>query len=361
MNSTPLHLVEPEGPGCGPCTLALVGAQAAAEDARIVVLGTKRAAQKAIDAGCRVDISVPAPLGIPRLARSGIRSAWQRGKESSVVAWSEGAAAAAALLPKSVHLEAKISAVFGRVPWVEPWLRSRVHVTGIGRDVSRLLASRGWCVGPAKSVAECGRPAAQELTNRREVRRSWGAEDGELVIACVSDPPEALDLYLVYAAAVVTTVSGRRVRVVAHPQSNGVDRVVRFSRSLLKNQLCAVTPLILDERLETPWLVAEGVDCLMQVFPSGKDTKQSASLLPVLCWGALGVPATLSHRFGLEEVIQSGVDSEAISADDRNKLTRILLRHCDEPERLAKMGQAAEKRWKSESAFAGSVRASSAH
>ena len=95
MSDGILHLVEPRGAGCGPCTLGLVAAQAEAEESRIVVLGSKADRQLAVDAGCRVSDSMPIPLGIPRLAGSGIRNAWAKGREARVIAWSERAAAVA--------------------------------------------------------------------------------------------------------------------------------------------------------------------------------------------------------------------------------------------------------------------------
>ena len=265
-------------------------ARAEAEDARIVVLGSRRTAQQAIDAGCRVDASIPVPLGIPRLAGSGLRAAWERGRETRVIAWSEGAAAAAALLPGSVRVEATISAAFGRVPWLEPWRRGRVEVTGVGPEVGRVLGSRCWCVGPGINVEACGFPAVREQSNRALIRSEWGADEDELVIACVSDPPAALDLFPVFNSAILAIVCGRRVRLIAHPESRGAQHVARFARSFAKDREWKTIPLRFDERLSAPWMVADGVDCMLQILRSGRESIESASLLPLPWWLAAGVP-----------------------------------------------------------------------
>ena len=345
MNDGILHLVEPRGAGCGPCTLAQVGTRAEREQARVVVLGSSRDAQLAVDSGCRVDAWVPLPLGMPRLASSSLSRVWAQGREARVMAWSEGAAAAGALLPADVHVQATISAVFGSTPWIEPWRRARVEVLGVGREMGRVLSARNWRVGPGVAVESCGRPAIGECPNRTEIRREWGAAEEEIVVACIADPPEAINLTEIFNAVFVASICGCRIRVVAHPSSRRVQQMYCQSRLIAENQEFADIPLILDERLQAPWLVAHGVDILVQALRPGRELIERASLIPVTWWMSAGVVSLVSNLAGAQEVISSGVDGVVLEKTDRNELSSCIMRYCEDSELRRNVSEAARNRW----------------
>ncbi|MCH2162674.1 MAG: hypothetical protein MK085_12485 [Phycisphaerales bacterium] len=341
-----LHLIEPGAAGCGPCTMAAVGNQASIGGDRVVVLGGRRDAQWALEAGCVVDRTVPLPLGQPRLARRSLSAAWKAGGESKVIAWSERAAAAVATLPGEVEAEARLAAAVGPIPWVEPWWRRRVEVRPIGMDAGPVLARRGWRVGEVLEVSELARPAKSEMPRRASLRREWEADDDELVIACVADPPSSLDLVVAYGAAVVCSTSGRKVRLIAHPGC-GRGMVARtWARSLQRQGPPLTTPLIMDERLEAPWLVADGVDLLLMISPRGSGPTASAcSLMPFAWWFAAGVPAVANWTRGVEAVLRDGVDGRLVPEGSRNEVAAVLMRICDQPDLLASSGDAAAARW----------------
>ena len=212
--------------------MAAVGALASDAGDRVVVLGGRRSADLAAESGCVVSSTVPLPLGQPRLAGRNLRAAWKSGEERHVVAWSERAAVAATLLPQELEIEGRVAAVAGPKPWIEPWLRNRIRIRPIGPDVGAALARRGWRTGSVIPIEDLARPAEHELSRRNQLRRAWGAEPDELVVGCVADPPGSLDLVLAYNSLVVCRVSGRKVRLVAHPGSGRSAAARQWARGL---------------------------------------------------------------------------------------------------------------------------------
>ena len=345
MTDGVMHLVEPRGAGCGPCTLGFVAQHAEREQSRIVVLGSRADAQLAVDSGCHVERSLPIPLGMPRLLGSALRRAWGDVKESRVVAWSERAAAAATLLPAEVRCTANIASVFGATPWVEPWRRSRVEVAGFGRGMGRLLAERQWRSGPGLEVASLGMPAQREHSQRERIRAEWGAQDDEFVIACVTDPPEATDLSAIFNAVNVASICGHRIRLIAHPGCRSAGQVARQAKHLEQNPELPDVPLRFDERLIAPWLVADGVDCLIARPRPSRSHLERASLLTLPWWMSAGVMVVSSGLIGAEEVIADGEDGVILDGADRNALAAQIMRYCDDRAAMSPFQQAAKSRW----------------
>ena len=341
-----LHLIEPGAAGCGPCTMAAVGALAAGRGERIVVLGGRRAAESAMDAGCSVAANFPMPLGIPRLARATVRKAWQHGRETTVIAWSEGAATAASLLPTEISVIAHLSAVERHVPLLEPWRRRRVEVRPIGLDVVEALAERGWRLGPGLDPRSLAIPAATEGSRRNSLRREWGAGPDDLVIGCVADPPWAIDLPTVFGSCAVCTVAGRKVRLIAHPESGRCDLARRWSRRLDRQGARVATPLILDERLAAPWLVADGIDLLLALNREGASVHPGVSPMTFPWWFARGVPAVATETEGTAQMLRDGIDGRLVaSAAGRNAAAVVLMRLCDHPDLLMASSDAVAAHW----------------
>ena len=326
--------------------MAAVGALASDAGDRVVVLGGRRSADLAAESGCVVSSTVPLPLGQPRLAGRNLRAAWKSGEERHVVAWSERAAVAATLLPQELEIEGRVAAVAGPKPWIEPWLRNRIRIRPIGPDVGAVLARRGWRTGSVIPIEDLARPAEHELSRRNQLRRAWGAEPDELVVGCVADPPGSLDLVLAYNSLVVCRVSGRKVRLVAHPGSGRSAAARQWARGLDVHGPPLATPLIVDERLEAPWQVADGVDLLLMLSSEHRTNLDSPpSTLPLAWWFAAGVPVVASRTRGLSEVLRDGVDGRLVDVGDRNAASSVLMRICDQPELLASNANAAAARW----------------
>ena len=315
-----VQFVEPRGAGCGPALLARIARLAHEDNAPIVVMGNHADVELARSVGCDVAALLAPPLGVPRLASGAIRRLWHTFDASHAVAWSERAAVALTGLRRSVVLEARIAAVSGAMPWVEARRRARVSVSGIGVGVGEFLATRGWRVGPSLSVGDLPEPIKYEGMSREALRRRWHARKDEEILVASSDPPELLDMLGIYTVGLVSRMKGRRLRIVAHPDSGGLSAAQRFAKELKQDDPAKHVPIAIDSLAVDPQAIAEGVDLVASLSRAAAGRRELDSAVLVEAWSELGVE-TFSTRAAVGGACPK---ANVLGSDSRNELATLL-------------------------------------
>ena len=292
---------------------------------RVVVLGPRSAVELAQNSGCVVDSSFISLMGFHRLSRQGMMRVWETHKESRVVAWTEGAAVVASLLPDHVTVEARVAAVSPITPWVEKGKKRRVRMHPVGEAVRPMLSDRGWSLESVIDVRDYQFPHSLPTLTREEVRSEWEVREGEMVVACVGDPAEAIILRDCYTAATIAHMAEKPIRIVMHPEAGGLSQGRDFISGMRKTHGEGVPQAVMDGRLSYPWQVSAGVDVVVMLQRNTRLQREVFSAFPVWWWLQSGVPLLASENALTQRIISNEGLSAVISIAGRNPLAAKLI------------------------------------
>ena len=325
MSSNTLHLIEPGVPGCDPCTLAAVAKLAEENGDRVVVLGPHSAVDLAKNAGCTIESSFISIMGLHRLSRRAVTRVWETHRESQIIAWSEGAAVVASLLPEEVRVEARVAAVSPLAPWLEKTRKRRVHMRPVGEAIRPILSERGWSIESVIDIRDYDFPSSLPVFTREAVRAEWEVREGEMVVACVGDPAEAIILRDCYTAATIAHMAEKPIRIVMHPEAGGLSHGRDFISGMRKTHGSGVPQAVMDGRLSYPWQVSAGVDVVVMLQRNTRLQREVFSAFPVWWWLQSGVPLLASENALTQRIISNEGLSAVISIAGRNPLAAKLI------------------------------------
>ena len=325
MSSNTLHLIEPDAPGCDPCAMAAVAQLSLKNGDRIAVLGPRSAVESAQSAGCTVEGALISALGFHRLSRRAMMRVWETHKESRVVAWTEGAAVVASLLPDHVTVEARVAAVSPLAPWLEKTRKRRVDMHPVGEAVRPILSDRGWSLQSTIDVRDYQFPESMPVLDRETVRSEWEVRPREMVVACVGDPAEAIILRDCYTAATIAHMAENPIRIVMHPEAGGLSHGRDFIGGMRKTHGDGVPQAVMDGRLAQPWRVFAGVDVVVMLQRSTRLQREVFSAFPVWWWLQSGVPLLASENAFTQGIIPDDGLGGVIPIAGRNPLAAKLI------------------------------------
>ncbi len=333
----PVEVFDPGSPGVDVSLLRLLAARP--HRGRAIVFGTPADAALVHAEGFEIVARIRPPHPMPRTWSGPLRRTLAAiGHAGIVRTWSESTLVAAlGAVEEEDRIDAAICAVAARSPWIEPWRRQRVAVRAMGEDLGPRLFRRGWRLGTLRRLAQVPSPP---LSCEPPSRQRAGREG--LVVAVVGSPADAIDGRLALTAAAATAVAGREVTVVFSPNHPGWMEAGRWACGLVAASASARLRVVVDARVEDPRRAAADVD--LAVMPVRRTRLGDVSLPTARAWLAAGIPVMAPATRGLAALVDDGVDGRLLPPDDRNALSRALLRVADDPALLEDMSHAAAAR-----------------
>ena len=267
-----LHVIDPQSPGGGACTLRLLADLTAAMpawDHRAVIAG--RADHRTLARRCGVSVigAIPAPVGRSgvRLAARALRSVLAAYEEAHgsfdlMQAWTIASAHAAREATSRRPLLATIQV--GPVDEAERRALRRFAFSGGTLIVATSSSSAGECLDfgvPRNSVVRV--PAGVRLQrtsqcSRAELRKSWNARDHEFLVGLISQPSTWSDVRMALAIVAPLMAVPHPIRLVAFPDASRRVQAMRWIRRLDWPE-----HIILDDDLAEPWRVVHGLDAVL--------------------------------------------------------------------------------------------------
>ncbi|MBL9149321.1 MAG: hypothetical protein JNM94_11560 [Phycisphaerae bacterium] len=256
--SDALHVI----PGDQPCTAALVADVLAARGGIAVILGTDAETARVRSLGstlqARVEGAACPVVREPVLAaRSLRRSIGTRAAPREIVAWGLDAAVTARVAWPARSVTAVL--LDGGASPCSEWLarrgpRWRPHaVRAIGADVAARFA--GLSPTPIDVFGPVGVDPSRLHSDRRAIRRRWGARPDECVVGLLGEPADRVDARRIAQLVGIAAVRGERVRLVVHPAACRREATERWLAGIdIPNFL------IVDESIARPWDVVAGLD-----------------------------------------------------------------------------------------------------
>lgn len=350
-----LHLIDPQSPDGGPCTLRLLAdvmQHMKGVGHNVLIVGDRRDADLAQRCGVKVTGWVSPPRAAPWAAISPLRKAMHalrsHGVRFNLVhSWTLRSAAQAHLAltgatptlatlhtgPKPSLAARYTARVIARAS-NQPMLTASVAVMREFRSVG-VPAHRINLLPPALH------PQPDSQPNRAAVRAHWTeltesvVGESAFVIALLNEPLNWVDARSPATIAARLALSGRPVKLVVHPRVESVALAVRMLENLSLGDV-----IIRDEALAEPWRIMAGVDAALSLGP-GVCLRPTASMLPLLWACAAGVPIVAEGTVLTRDMLDDGVNGLLVNERDSNAAAVRLMRLHDDPVLARRIGEAA--------------------
>jgi hypothetical protein len=243
-----------------------------------------------------------------------------------VHAWSlAGAALAAKALPDTPlittlsHLPPDVEAPVAHLATTSTHNKSRIWAT--------TDALRDWAVNqgadPARVTVQAPiiDPLQLATDDRPTIRRRMGMPDG-IAVALLADSPATADAMQGFGAVLLVEGTGLPIKLVAHPQSLGLNRALHIMNSLDRGRGLISTSLI-----DQPWEALPGCDLALHLSGTISLAWAMAAGLPIVSTGACGAGAWLTnHEAGIVAAGQKAGDIARqlmVLAEDSEKAGRL--------------------------------------
>ena len=351
-----LHLIDPAGPGGGPCTLKLLAETISRADGDhdVVVIGTGEHLDLARRCGIAPRGRIGAALNRPVLARAALATLLTAGQRSGrrydlIHAWTLGSAVAAVLVAQRHPVLATAAA--GAVRWradIGLLARHRVPVLAATPHVQTGLVAAGYSRDLVSVLTPAADPGSIALEERRLLRASWDADETTYVVALLTEPVEIADSVHAINAAARAVLTGKDIRIVVH------DRAAPMSLRLGMAAAGLPDLIIVDDRVAEPWRVVAGLDLAVAIHRAPRDVARRSWRLPLrravlalhmlpgpgaephprmapLIWAmAAGVPVIAEDRYA-GDWIDDGTTGLLTSTVDYNRTASRILDLYDNP------------------------------
>jgi hypothetical protein len=197
-----------------------------------------------------------------------------------------------------------------------------------GRDLRFINVPPAACIDAVRPDLRSAPDLGRDHDARARLRARWGASPEECVVALAADPPERGDSRLASYASAIACVTGRRYRLLLHPQAHAAVRWSRWARSTGLMGAVSAEPLTAE-----PWRIAAGVDVALSAAearePDGSldmaSRRAAHGVLPLLEYMARGVPVIAERTPAASEVIEDGRSGLLVPPDDRVAVAKALL------------------------------------
>ncbi len=361
-----LHLIDPAGPGGGPCTLKLLAEtiSRAAGHHDVVVIGTGEHVDLARRCGIAPRGRIGAALNRPVLARAALATllnAGQRpgGRYDLIHAWTLGSAVAAVLVARRRPVLATAAA--GAVRWradLGLLARHRVPVLAATPHVQAGLVAAGYSRDLVSVLTPAADPGTIALEERRLLRASWDADETTYVVALLTEPVEIADSAHAINAAARAVLTGKDVRIVVHHSAAPLRLRLGMSTAGLPDLI------IVDDRVAEPWRVVAGLDLAVAIHRTPRSDERRSWRLPLrqavpalhmlpgpaaephprmapLIWAmAAGVPVIAEDHYA-GDWIDDGTTGLLTSTADYNRTASRILDLYDNPALARRIAAAA--------------------
>lgn len=330
-----LHLIDAASPQARPTTLALMASSLGRlgdVDQAVVLLGGRPLADAATAAGVRGAQVIGVPFGRAVLGWPTVRRYVRDASPFDLIhCWSVGALSLATLafrgLPKVLTLTTPVSE--RTTAWLRTLSREGAAAGGlvvlpISATLRRALLSAGVpeaAVHVLKPGIDLGRVGHSQ---RAAIRRGWGIEsDLQCVAAIACDPVERGDALVaamgVLVANEITSVGGRPLRLLLHPQQLNRVRVRQMVRPLDQERA-----LIDEPRVAEPWSVLPGCDLVLALGPH-------AGGLSLLWAMAANVPIVGEASYAVSEVVEDRHSALLVKESSPKQLAKRITQLVDDP------------------------------
>jgi hypothetical protein len=353
-----LHLVDPSGPGGGPCTLkAAAELISAAHLVRhdVLVVGSASHAALARRCGLRPRGRLGAPLNQPALALGALRGLLRGERRGAlphdlVHAWTlRGAVAALRAGGRRVLVTPAAAGPLGHGDRAR--LR-RAEVIALGPGAAGVLESHGI---RARGTLGAAPRVDVDPGERGLIREAWGADETCLAVGLLGDPPGGADGEFAINAAGRAALAGRDVRLVLHHASAPPGGLRRRLRRLGLGRL-----VVVDDRIAEPWRIASALDAAL--FATRRGTQGAAgrwwgppgladpwrhagppTLLPLVVAMAAGVPLIAARHAGVAELLEDGSSALLCRPGDFNEASAAILSLFGDRAARRRIGAAARR------------------
>ncbi|MCH7797881.1 MAG: glycosyltransferase [Planctomycetes bacterium] len=262
-----LHLIDPAGPGGGPCTLKLLAetVSRAAGHHDVVVFGTGEHLDLARRCGITPRGRIGAALNRPVLARAALATLLNAGQRSGgrydlIHAWTLGSAVAAVRAARGQPVLATAAACAVRWPAdLRVLARHRVPVLAATAHVQAGLVAAGYPREVVSVLTPAVDPGSIAMEQRRLLRASWDADETTYVVALLTEPVQIADNVHAINAAARALLTGKDVRIVVHHGAAPLRLRLEMSAAGLRDLI------IVDDRVVEPWRIVAGLDLAMAI------------------------------------------------------------------------------------------------
>jgi glycosyltransferase involved in cell wall biosynthesis len=335
-----LHLIDPQSPDGGPCTLRLLAEVMRRLDARhdAVVIGGRSDVELAVRCGVEVAGSMCPPRALPWAGASALREAAraverQRGSHDLVHAWTarSGALASVALVNHpgltSLHAGPREGLAWwhtlrtlrhGRQTMLAASMaiRRQYRSVGFGNDRVALLPP-----GVTAAAAVSDREALRALLAGRS---DTVIESGTFVVGLFGEPAESADANVAATIAARLALSGRRIKLLVHPRATH-----RIAAETMMRHLHFDDVIFCDELVARAWMIGPALDAVLFI-ESQAGRRRAASVLPLLNALACGIPVVAEESDSLRDVLEDGAGCMVVKPGEVNAAAQRLMRLCDD-------------------------------
>ena len=335
-----LHLIDPQSPDGGPCTLRLLADVTRRVDSqqRAVVIGGRHEVELAVRCGVDVTGWVCPPRALPWAGISALRASIRTverasGRVDLVHAWTarSGALAATAFPLRTCITSLHVGPDLGVQVWhsLRTLRRLGSNVLVASTAIRKQLRARGMTNDRVTLLPPGVTPHA--AASDREAIRAVLAERNDveitgdtLLVGLLGEPACSADANMASTIAARVVLSGRRIRLLVHP--NATDR---FGAELLMHHLNFDELIITDELMGEPWKIASALDSALLV--NRRDARSGASsVLPLLHVLSAGTPVVAEQSESLRDVMEDGMGCMIFPPGEVNLAAQHLARLSDD-------------------------------
>jgi hypothetical protein len=343
-----LHLIDPGSRSTGPCTLRLLAdlIQSLPDlDHLPVVIGSVHDVELALRCGLKPKGWLCPPVSLPFAGHRDLRRLLNHLSTSErrvdlIHAWSIRCAVLSTLAwpgrPRLATLQVAPPKNFASRYQSRVLARDPVPLLTASSAVARQCRAAGFL---SQHVALMP-PAVNSrigMVDRAEARALWvdsDVDDSTFVVGLLSEPIHWPNVRAVATSVGRVALSGRNVRLIAHPDAAKRIEAERFLSRLPMRQL-----MIFDEKIAAPWQLVTGLDAA--ILPAPRSGQVCGSMLPLLWALAAGVPV-IAERNGLaHDVIDHSLNGVLIDPHDVNAASAWIVRWYDDRRLGRHLGESA--------------------
>lgn len=347
-----LHVIDPQSPDGGPCTLRLLADVVRRLEAQqqTLVIGGRDEVDLAVRCGVDVAGSLCPPRAVPWAGvaslRQAVRSLERRcGSHDLVHAWTarSGALALNAFPARTCITSLHAGPEFGLTAWqsVRTLHRRRGHILAASTAIRKQLRARG--IGNDRLTLIPPGVAPQGDAAEREAVRAMLSERSDspitpqtLIVGLLGEPASSADANVAATIAARVALSGRPIRMLVHPHAAD-----RMSAELMMHHLGFDELMMIDELIGEPWKIAGGLDAALLV-QRRHARGVASSVLPLLHAIMSGTPVVAEASDSLRDVLEDGAGCMVVKQGEVNAAAQCLVRLFDDlqyRERLIEQGR----------------------